>query len=343
MIESIIEFQYTNNLSFLSKCAVKKDIMCESKTKDYVVLAYYYFTTIEDPHAEVRSHLKFCESRDIKARVYISEEGINGQLSASAEDGQAYMEWMRNHPLFNSVVFKIHYHHEQAFPRLTIKYRKQLVALDAKVDMANTGKHLSPAEWKEKLDRDEGHVLVDLRNDYEWKVGRFDGAELPACATFREFQEYADKLKENVDTKETPVMMYCTGGIRCEVYSAYLKEMGFENVYQLDGGIINYGLKEGSAHWLGKLFVFDDRLTVPISEDPAPVVGVCHACGTQSENYYNCASMDCNELFLCCIDCLKQYSGCCGEKCQLSPRLRPYQDQNPHKPFRKKHHYVQKP
>lgn len=313
--------------------------MSDLNPKNYIVLAYYYFTKIEDPHAEVRRHLEFCKGRDITARVYISEEGINGQLSASEEDGKAYMEWMGQHPSFNQVVFKIHHHHEQAFPRLTIKYRRQLVALDVKVNMENTGKHLSPKEWKEKLSTEKDHVLIDLRNDYEWKVGHFEGADLPACATFRQFQDYADKLKDQINPTATPVMMYCTGGIRCEVYSAYLKEMGFENVYQLDGGIINYGLKEGSKHWLGKLFVFDDRLTVPISEEPAPVIGKCHKCQQPSENYYNCASMDCNELFLCCTDCLKEYSGCCSQKCQESPRLRPYQLQNPHKPFRKKHYY----
>lgn len=133
--------------------------------------------------------------------------------------------------------------------------------------------------------------------------------------------------------------MYCTGGIRCELYSALLKEKGFEKVYQLNGGIINYGLEEGSKHWNGKLFVFDDRLSVPISEEEAPVIGKCHHCDAPTETYINCANMDCNELFLCCPDCLKEHKGACQTTCENAPRTRPYQEHSAHKPFRRSHNY----
>jgi UPF0176 protein len=132
-------------------------------------------------------------------------------------------------------------------------------------------------------------------------------------------------------------MMYCTGGIRCEVYSALLKDIGFEHVYQLQGGIIKYGLNQGSDRWQGKLFVFDDRLTVPISNEEAPVIGKCHHCDTASESYYNCANMDCNVLYLSCKKCLEEYKGCCCSECKEAPRLRAFQQLNPHKPFRRKH------
>jgi UPF0176 protein len=181
--------------------------------------------------------------------------------------------------------------------------------------------------------------LLDVRNDYEWAIGHFEGAELPKCESFRDFEVYAEKLKEERDPSTTEVMMYCTGGIRCELYSAVLKARGFEKVYQLEGGIINYGLKQGNDHWLGKLFVFDDRLSVPLCDKEAPVVGQCYHCQTPIENYYNCANMDCNRLFLCCSSCLKQYAGCCHESCREAPRLRPYHQQDPHKPFRKWHNY----
>src|SRR5262249_2982579 len=115
---------------------------------------------------------------------------------------------------------------------------------------------------------------------------------------------------------------------------------GFEKVYQLEGGVINYGHKQGSDHWLGKLFVFDDRMAVPISDkSSSPVVGSCHHCLTPIEAYYNCANMDCNELFLCCPECLKKFSGCCQENCMQAKRLRPYHHQHPHKPFRKWYTY----
>ena len=305
----------------------------------YYVLAYYQFSPIEDPHAEIKSHKDFFKSRDVKARIYINEDGINGQMSAAKQDALEYIDWMHSRPEFADMQIKIHGWHEQAFPKLTVKYRKQLAAIDKKVDFDKRGQYLSPKDWKERLETRDENLMIDVRNDYEWKVGYFEGAELPECNTFREFNQYADDLSTKVDPKKTPVMMYCTGGIRCELYSAILKEKGFDEVYQLQGGVINYGLQEGSSHWNGKLFVFDDRLAVPISDEETPVVGECHHCRKPSEDYYNCANMDCNELFLCCKECIKEFRGCCQGSCEDSPRVRPYELQNPHKPFRKRHEY----
>lgn len=313
-----------------------------SNNSTFFVLAYYYFTPIADPYELIAQHKVFMKERNMTCRIYISEQGINGQTSGIKEDAEAYMNWLHTNPLFEQMPFKIHTYHENVFPRQIIKYRKQLVALDEEIDLDQAGDHLSPEEWKAKLENNQEHILLDVRNEYEWKVGRFEGAECPPCETFREFKGYAQTLKEQVDPKKTPVMMYCTGGIRCELYSALLKKEGFDQVYQLNGGIINYGLKQGSDHWLGKLFVFDDRLTVPISEESTPVIGKCHHCQTPSENYFNCANMDCNHLFLCCPDCSKQYKGCCCPDCQTAPRVRPYHHSEAHKPFRKQHHYWDK-
>lgn len=309
------------------------------KDNQITVLAFYKYVPLENPEKEVKEHKEFFEGREITSRIYISSEGVNGQMSASPKDAKAYIEWMHAKPEFKDVYFKEHYWHEQVFPRQTVKFKKQLVAIDEDADViANTGTHLSPSEWREMLETGDDHILIDVRNDYEWKVGRFKGAETPECNTFKEFKEYAENLHKNT-SNEKPIMMYCTGGIRCEVYSAILKEKGFDNVYQLDGGIINYGLKEGSKQWDGKLFVFDDRLTVPISEEESDVIGQCKCCNSTTESYYNCANMDCNELYLSCPDCLEKLHGCCCEDCVEAPRVRPYQQQNPHKPFRKYHHY----
>ncbi|MFA6914820.1 MAG: rhodanese-related sulfurtransferase [Parachlamydiales bacterium] len=312
-----------------------------TQQKIYYVLAYYAFITIEDPHSEVKLHKLFLSTRDASCRIYISEEGINGQLCLEKSDAEAYMDWMKERTLFRDVVFKIHTYHEHVYPRVTIKYRKQLVALDKTVDLKNAGQHISPLEWRQKMEGEQKPFLLDVRNHYEWLVGHFEGAVSPECDNFREFDEYADKLVNEIDPKTTPVMMCCTGGIRCELYSALLKEKGFEEVYQLDGGIINYGLREGSSHWLGKLFVFDDRLTVPISDEPAPTIAVCKHCQVTAENYYNCANMDCNELFICCPDCLHQFEGCCDSACKNAPRIRPYHQEDAHKPFRRWHHYFE--
>lgn len=309
------------------------------RTELYVVIAYYYFGELSDPHKEVREHKIFFKDRDITSRIYISEKGINGQMSAARADALAYIEWMQARPEFKDIHFKLSPHHEQVFPKQTVKYRKQLVAYTRDVDLTNRGEYVEPKRWKEMLEDKDSKVLIDVRNDYEWKVGHFEGAELPDCETFREFEVYADELKSKVDPQKTPVMMYCTGGIRCELYSSILKERGFDQVFQLQGGVINYGMEQGNKHWKGKLFVFDDRLVTPISDDEAPAIANCHLCGKAADTYYNCANMDCNELFISCLDCLKKLNGCCGEPCTTSSRVRPYHEDTVHKPFRKSHNY----
>lgn len=302
--------------------------------RSYFVLAYYAFEPILDPHAEVLRQKTFLDRLDAKGRIYISEEGINGQMSIAEEHAERYMEWMRLSPAFSKMAFKVHRYGEHAFEKLIVKYRKQLVAIDCPLDAKKGGVHLSPKEWREMLETRSDHILIDTRNDYEWEVGHFEGAELPKVATFRAFKGYTEELVKNLP-KETPVMMYCTGGIRCELYSALLKEKGFSKVYQLEGGVINYGLQEGSKLWKGKLFVFDDRLTVPISDEATETIGKCAHCGVPCDDYYNCASADCNKLLVMCRSCALSHSGCCKEACKESPHLRPFSEQGPHKPFRR--------
>ncbi len=301
----------------------------------YFALAYYIFNPIENPKREVKNHKRFFKDRDVLGRIYISEEGINGQMSGSQADTQDYIAWLRQD--FPDVKFKIHTLNENIFPRMTVKYRKQLVALDETVDMELGGDHVSPKQWREMLESDESYLLLDVRNQYEWEIGHFEGATLPPLEKFRDFPKYADELKEDVDPKKTKVMMYCTGGIRCELYSAMLKERGFEDVYQLDGGVIQYGLDEGSKHWRGKLFVFDDRLAVPIDGKEAEPIAKCIHCHLPCDTYYNCANMDCNNLFISCPSCTESYSGCCQHSCQTAPRLRPFKREGGNRPFRKKH------
>lgn len=304
----------------------------------YFVLAYYVFTPIALPSEEVARHLAFIQNLDIRCRVYISEEGINGQMSASVEDAEKYMEWFRSDPRFSQVPFKIHLASEHVFPRITVKYRKQLVAMDESVDLSMTGEHLSPEEWKKMLmSRDENTLVIDTRNDYEWVIGHFEGAELPPLESFRCFPRYARSLKEQRDPKKTKVMMYCTGGIRCELYSALMKQEGFEQVFQLEGGVINYGLQEGRDLWKGKLFVFDDRLAVSIDGEAVAPISQCRHCNQPSDTYYNCANMDCNELFLSCLECAEKLQGCCSTSCQSAPRIRAFVKSSSPKPFRKKH------
>lgn len=310
-----------------------------NEEKNYYVIAYYCFTFIEDPELEVARHKEFFRHRDIKSRIYISHEGINAQLSGLASHAEEYMAWMRSDSRFAKIDFKIHYHHENVFPRATVKVRKQLVALDVPVRPEDGGEHVDPKLWKEMLEqKDQDTILLDVRNGYEWKIGHFEGAELPDLEQFREFPDYVKHLKEERDPQKTKVMMYCTGGIRCELYSALLKQEGFEQVYQLKGGVIGYGLQEGSDHFQGKLFVFDDRLSVPVKEgEEKELISTCDYCNTRCDVYYNCANMDCNELFLCCPECAEKHLGCCCDTCMTAPRVRAFQKAERPKPFRRAH------
>ncbi len=303
---------------------------------EYNVIAYYIIRSVEDPLEEVKAHKNFLSTLDARGRIYISEAGVNAQLSVAAKDLPAYKAWLKERALYQAVDLKMHDWHDHAFAKLTVKYRKELVAMGMEADFSQRGEHISPKEWKARLDaRDENTIVIDVRNSYEAKVGLFEGAIVPPLETFREFPEFVETLKKTYDPKKTKVMMYCTGGIRCEFFSPLMKKAGFENVYQLEGGVIKYGLKEGKEHWKGKLFVFDDRLVVPICEENKETISNCIFCGRESDVFYNCANMDCNELFLACPSCLEEKKGCCSSKCLETGRVRAFA-KDPHpKPFRK--------
>ena len=305
--------------------------------KNYLVLAFYIFTKIDDPHHEVKNWKRFLKDKNAMGRIYINEEGINAQMSISKDAADDFYEWFLGDARYKQTEIKIHSYPEQAFAKLTIKYREQLVAMDKEYDLAQGGKHLSSAEWAKMIEeRDENTLILDVRNDYEWEVGHFEGTEKPEFETFREFPKYAEELGKTRDTKKTKVMMYCTGGIRCELYSCLLKDQGFDEVYQLDGGVIKYGIEKGNKHWKGNLFVFDDRLVVPISDkEKSEVISHCTSCKTKIDTYYNCANMDCNELFISCLECAEKMKGCCSKSCMEARRVRPFQGTENPKPFRK--------
>jgi UPF0176 protein len=208
----------------------------------YLACAFYRFTSIENPEIEIKKHKDFFKNRDFKGRIYISEEGINAQTSGEETAVKEYMDWIREDPRFEDQYFHLQPCLEHIFPRMIVKYRKEIVALGEKMDVPKlTGTHVSPSQWREMLEKEEDKVIIDVRNDYEWKIGHFENAELPDLAKFRDFPTYAEDLKTKIDANNTKVMLYCTGGIRCEIYSALLKTKGFKKVYQLQGGIIRIG------------------------------------------------------------------------------------------------------
>lgn len=310
--------------------------MSKMKNKAFVALTFYQLSPIEFPEREVKRWKYLLNAIGAKGRIYISCEGINAQMSLDGNLLETFRSWLFSDPRFEAIDIKVHSHHEHPFAKLTIKAKKQLVALGKEVDLSDQAKHLSAKKWKKMLEEDdEQTIILDVRNGYEWNVGHFKGAKKLDFNTFKEFPASIKKLKKECDPKKTRVMMYCTGGIRCEFYSPLLKKEGFETIYQLDGGVIKYGLEVGSEHWKGKLFVFDDRLVVPISDAETEKVGNCSHCKAVSESYYNCANMDCNALFINCLKCAETFEGCCSEKCQQAPRKRLSQPSTQPKPFRK--------
>ena len=287
------------------------------------VIAYYVIEEIANPQQIIKEHKEFLETIDSKGRIYIGPQGVNAQISLAKNDLKAYLDFLKKNPLYATAEIKVHEDSQHRFAKLIVKYRKEIVALGEDVDFSNRGSYITPKEWKKKLDeRNEDTIVIDVRNNYESEVGHFEGALKPDRKTFREFIDYADNLAKMKDKEKKTVLMYCTGGIRCEFYSPLMKERGFENVFQLQGGVIAYGLHEGKKHWRGQLFVFDDRLVVPISEDNKEVISKCKFCGTLSDLFYNCANMDCNDLFLSCKECMEEKKGCCSEKCMKADRVR---------------------
>ena len=303
----------------------------------YQVLSFYLFAPVPLPQAEVERWRLFLSSLEARGRIYISEEGVNAQFSIKKAQLDLIEQWLKAH-YGEKISLKIQGHNAHAFAGLVVKYRKQLVALDRKVDLRKTGHYLTPAEWKAALEGERDFLLLDVRNHYEYVIGHFVGAEDPGLESFREFPSYLEKLKKRV-AKDQKILMACTGGIRCELFSSLMVEEGFEKVYQLQGGIIAYGNEIGSSHWEGKLFVFDDRMAVALDAQEKPAaIGSCHFCNQKADTYYNCANMECNTLFLACSSCYVHQKGCCTASCTEAPRVRKVEGES-NVPFRKWYHY----
>ena len=302
---------------------------------DIYVVAYYYIGSIEDPKFEVEKQKEFLKGCGARARIYISKDGINAQMSISKKNFGKYKNFLGADARFSCIDFKIDEVEEHPFAKLTVKVRKELVSIRRPINYKNRGEYIEPADFKEALAaKDKSTIVVDVRNDYEAKLGHFEGAIVPDAKVFREFDAWTKELAKQYDTKKTKVLMYCTGGIRCEVFSPMMKEAGFKQIFQLKGGVIRYGKEVGNAFFRGKLFVFDDRLVIPISDEPSEPIAKCLHCSCKIDRVYNCANMECNALFVSCRNCALEYKGCCQTEC-MSKRVRPFVDENKPKPYRK--------
>lgn len=299
----------------IDKRELKKRLMEEPIKR--ITLSFYRYVIIDNPN-EYRDELyKRWDALNVKGRIYVAREGINAQLSVPEEHFITFRKDIDSDKYLTNVPFKIAVEDDgKSFYKLLLKVRKKIVAdglNDDAFDVTNVGKHLSAKEFNEALEQ-EGTVVVDMRNHYESEVGRFENAICPDVDTFREELEW---VTENLkDKKDKKVLLYCTGGIRCEKASAYFKHEGFKDVNQLHGGIIDYARQikqEGlESKFKGKNFVFDERLGEKITND---VISVCHQCGEPCDEHTNCANDDCHLLFIQCEKCKEKMKNCCTPEC----------------------------
>ena len=281
-------------------------------------LSFYQYTHLKNP-ALFRDHLyQQWIAVGVLGRAYVAQEGINAQISVPEANFDLFEEQLRSISFLNDVRLNIAVEKDgESFFKLKIKVREKIVAdglNDDSFDVTDRGQHLDAEAFNQLTDQ-PNTVVVDMRNHYESEVGHFENAILPDVDTFREaLPVVAETLK---DQREQPIVMYCTGGIRCEKASAYLKHQGFKQVYQLEGGIIKYAhdvKKKGLPNkFRGKNFVFDERLGERISDE---VLSRCHQCGQPCDTHTNCPNEACHLLFIQCEACAARYNGCCSTNCQ---------------------------
>ncbi len=298
--------------------AEERSKMIDEAGKQRLTISFYAYAQIENPQDFRDALFLAWNPLDVLGRIYVANEGINAQLSVPADNFYEFKDSIEVYPFMQNIRLNIAVEHDDhSFLKLTIKVRDKIVAdgiNDPEFNAANIGVHLKAAEFN-KLLEDPNTIVVDMRNHYESEIGHFVGAITPDVDTFRESLPIIEQeLSEHKQDKN--LLMYCTGGIRCEKASAYMKYKGFKNVYQLEGGIIEYTRQvkaEGlESKFIGKNFVFDHRLGERITDD---IIAQCHQCGAPCDNHTNCANEGCHLLFIQCDNCKEKMQNTCSDEC----------------------------
>ncbi len=289
----------------------------------YQTLLYYKYAQLDDAEELASKHLKFCKNIGLVGRVLIAQEGLNGTVSGTAEQCQQYVDYVESDPRLKGIDWKIDEVNEPSFVKMHVRFKPEIVNSglgDVVNPLEETGVHLDPLEWKQMKDQ-EDVVVLDVRSNYEHQLGHFKNALTLDIDNFREFPE---KVKELEHLKDKKVLTYCTGGIKCEKASAFLLKQGFKEVYQLHGGIINYGKQVGGEDFEGDCYVFDNRVHVPVNSVNPTVVSSCANCGHKTTRMVNCANPHCNDHFVQCEKCGEDLQGACSVQCSMSDFVRPY-------------------
>src|SRR5476651_2541668 len=291
----------------------------------YNTLLYYCYSTIADAEQFASDHLQFCKSLGLTGRIIVATEGLNGTVSGTAEACKTYMHTVHADLRFAAIDFKIDEVEAPSFVKMHVRYKSEIVHSGLRNPgiinpEKKTGKHLEAKEFLAMKDAGDV-VILDVRSNYEHSLGKFKNAVTLDIENFRDFPA---KINELAQFKDKKIVTYCTGGIKCEKASALLLHEGFENVYQLHGGIIKHGKEAGGEDFEGKCYVFDNRLTVDVNAVNPKVISTCYNCGTTTAKMINCANPECNEHFTQCDTCGEKLDGCCSEACQQHPRKRVY-------------------
>ena len=289
---------------------------------DYCILLYYCYSKIDEPEEFREEHHFLCLDLDLRGRIIVAPEGLNGTVSGLKNQCQQYMEHLHADPRFKEIEFKVEPYPSHAFQKLNVRLKPEIVNVGLPhIDPAQgTGTYVEPRDFQDLKEQDDV-VILDVRSNYEHQLGKFKNAITLDIDNFRDFPQ---KLQELQHLKQKKVITYCTGGIKCEKASAFLLENGFENVYQLHGGIIKYGLETGGKDFDGKCYVFDNRVAATVNRVNPTVISQCHICGCYCDRMVNCANPTCNKHLPICEQCGEALEGACSQACKEHPEKRAY-------------------
>lgn len=292
---------------------------------DFVVLLFYKYVRIDDPAAFLADHKALCERLGIKGRYIVAHEGLNGTCEGTPDAVNQYIQELTADPRFADMHIKYSKGTGTAFPKLKIKVRPEIVSLglgDKDFDPnETTGVHLKPAELHKWFEQGEDFTIIDMRNDYEHVVGHFPNSVLPKLKNFRDLP---NELPNLAYLKDKKVLTVCTGGVRCEKASGYLLREGFQDVYQLDGGMVSYMEQFPGQNFNGAMYSFDGRNVIDYDQGSHEIIGTCKRCGNKTEHYTDCKNESCHGQFLYCNDCLQVHGKMyCQDRCDA--HLSPYQ------------------
>lgn len=283
----------------------------------HTIALYYKYANIDDPEDLRKQQYELCKSLDIKGRILVAAEGINGTIEGTTEAVEKYIQETTQYPGLEDIEWKLSKGTGNAFPRLRVTVRDEVVTFGKPVRIEQKALYIEPEELCDLYENNEEVIVIDARNEYESRIGKFKNALAPDIENFRDFPEYVKSISH---LKDKPVVTYCTGGIRCEKASAYLRDQGFTNVRQLHGGIHEYAEKTGGKYFDGEMYVFDTRVHVPVNKVNPEIISTCYHCGDKVARYVNCCNARCNRQMICCAVCEEEYGGGCSRECQQLSR-----------------------